>query len=387
MRIKTELNNKLLFDVYNIWDIEPLRAEGCKIWDKNGIEYLDFYGGHAVISVGHTHPYFKKKLHDQLDKIIFYSNSIINNFQYELSSKLTKISSYNDYSLFLCNSGAEANENALKLASFHTNRKNILSFKDSFHGRTSGAIAVSDNLNIQSPFNKNHDVKFLPLNDIELVEKELRNKTFAAVIIEPIQGIGGINIPEPEFILQLEKICNKYNVLLIADEVQSGFGRSGEFFAHQHFGIKPDIISMAKGMGNGFPIGGILINKKIVAEKGMLGSTFGGNHLACVAAIAVLDIIKEENLINNAAKMGEYIKQQLKKCSRIKEVRGKGLMIGIEFDDNLDIQNKLLFQNKIFTGSAKNNVLRLLPPLTITKNEIDIFIGALKTHTNDEKIY
>lgn len=371
-----------LFDVYTLWDIEPVKAKECNVWDVDGVEYLDLYGGHAVISIGHSHPHYMAMLKKQIDNIVFYSNSVQNSLQMELSEKLAEMSGYTDYSLFLCNSGAEANENALKVASFHTGKKRILAFNEGFHGRTSGAIAITDNPAIQAPFNTGHEVTFVPLNDIDAVEKAFDADDYAAVIIEPIQGIAGIFVAETEFMHQLQALCNKYGVLLIADEIQSGYGRSGKFFAHQYSGIKPDIIVTAKGMGNGFPIGGVLISPTIEAKKGMLGTTFGGNHLACAAAIAVLDVIKEENLINNAAEVGAYLQEQLKYCSGIKDIRGRGLMIGVELEaEYTDLRDKLLFENHIFTGGAKNNVMRLLPPLSITKMEIDAFIDALKKQT------
>lgn len=382
---KQEINQKsigALFDVYSLWDIEPKRAKGCWVCDENNTKYLDLYGGHAVISIGHTHPHYAQMLKEQIDNIVFYSNSVQNKLQVELSEKLGKLSGYPDYSLFLCNSGAEANENALKLASFHTGKKRVLAFNESFHGRTSGAVAISDNPSIQAPFNTGHEVTFLPLNDIVAVEEALKEDDYAAVIIEPIQGVAGIYTAETGFLQQLQKLCHKHNVVFIMDEVQSGYGRTGKFFAHQHANVQPDIIAMAKGMGNGFPIGGILISPKFEAKKGMLGTTFGGNHLACAAAIAVLDVIKDEHLIENAAKVGAYLKEQLKDCKGIKEVRGEGLMIGIELEAQyVDLRNKLLFENHIFTGGAKNNVMRLLPPLSVSKKEIDIFIEAYKKQT------
>ena len=371
-----------LFDVYSLWDIEPKKAKGCYVWDANNTKYLDLYGGHAVISIGHTHPHFAKMLKEQIDNIVFYSNSIQNNLQRELSEKLGKLSGYSDYSLFLCNSGAEANENALKLASFHTGKKGVIAFNESFHGRTSAAVAISDNPSIQAPLNKGHEVTFLPLNDIDAVEKALQTEDYAAVIIEPIQGVAGIYSAESEFLEKLQDLCHKHNTVFIVDEVQSGYGRSGKFFAHQYANVQPDIISMAKGMGNGFPIGGILISPKFEAKKGMLGTTFGGNHLACAAAIAVVDVIKEEQLIENAAAMGTYLVDQLNGCKGIKEIRGKGLIIGVDLETEFaDLRNKLLFEDHIFTGGAKNNVMRLLPPLTITKDEIDIFVQAFKKQT------
>lgn len=381
---KKESNLKMgsLFDVYSLWDIEPKKASGCWVCDENNTKYLDLYGGHAVISIGHTHPHYAQMLKEQIDNIVFYSNSVQNKLQVELSEKLGKLSGYPDYSLFLCNSGAEANENALKLASFHTGKKRVLAFNESFHGRTSGAVAISDNPSIQAPFNTGHEVTFLPLNDIVAVEEALKEDDYAAVIIEPIQGVAGIYSAEVEFLEQLQVLCHKHNVVFILDEVQSGYGRTGKFFAHQYANVQPDIIAMAKGMGNGFPIGGILISPKFEAKKGMLGTTFGGNHLACAAAIAVLDVIKDEHLIENAAKVGAYLKEQLKDCKGIKEVRGEGLMIGIELEAQyVDLRNKLLFENHIFTGGAKNNVMRLLPPLSVSKEEIDIFIEAYKKQT------
>lgn len=371
-----------LFDVYTLWNIEPVRAKGCRLWDKNGTEYLDFYGGHAVISIGHTHPEYTRMLKEQIDKLGFYSNSVINSLQQEVADKLGEQCGYPDYALFLCNSGAEANENALKLASFHTGKKRVIAFREAFHGRTSGAVAVTDNPAIQSPFNTGHEVTFLPLNDIDAVAKELDKGDVAAIIIEGIQGVAGIFAPDNEFLQQLEVVCKKHDTVLIFDEVQSGYGRTGKFFAHQFAGIKADIITTAKGMGNGFPIGGVIISPKFKPQKGMLGTTFGGNHLACAAAIAVLKVLKEESLINNAKEMGEYLQKELSTCGGIEEIRGRGLMIGVQLKPNQsELRNKLLFESHIFTGGAKNNVMRLLPPLSISKNEIDIFIREFKKHT------
>ncbi|MCW1735862.1 aspartate aminotransferase family protein [Anaerorudis cellulosivorans] len=371
-----------LFDVYTLWNIEPVRAKGCRLWDKNGTEYLDFYGGHAVISIGHTHPEYTRMLKEQIDKLGFYSNSVINSLQQEVADKLGEQCGYPDYALFLCNSGAEANENALKLASFHTGKKRVIAFREAFHGRTSGAVAVTDNPAIQSPFNTGHEVTFLPLNDIDAVAKELDKGDVAAIIIEGIQGVAGIFAPDNEFLQQLEVVCKKHDTVLIFDEVQSGYGRTGKFFAHQFAGIKADIITTAKGMGNGFPIGGVIISPKFKPQKGMLGTTFGGNHLACAAAIAVLKVLKEESLINNAKEMGEYLQKELSTCGGIEEIRGRGLMIGVQLKpDQSELRNKLLFESHIFTGGAKNNVMRLLPPLSISKNEIDIFIREFKKHT------
>lgn len=368
-----------LFDVYSLWNIEPVRAKGCRVWDRNGVEYLDFYGGHAVISIGHSHPAYVKAIQDQAAKIGFYSNSVINSLQTELAEKLGEQSGYPDYSLFLCNSGAEANENALKLASFHTGKKRIIAFSGSFHGRTSGAVAITDNPSIQSPFNTGHEVTFIPLNDTDKILRELEKGDVAAVIAEGIQGVAGIFVPEDGFMQQLEKACHKHRVVLILDEIQSGYGRTGRFFAHQHAGIRPDIITLAKGMGNGFPIGGMLISPEFKAKKGMLGTTFGGNHLACAAAIAVLDVMKGEALVENASQAGNYLQDELSKLNGIKEIRGRGLMLGIDpAPEYSDIRDKLLFKSHIFTGGAKNNVMRLLPPLSVKKEEIDIFLKETK---------
>lgn len=368
-----------LFDVYSLWEIEPVRGKGCHVWDREGTEYLDLYGGHAVISIGHSHPRYVKAVQEQVEKIGFYSNSVQNSLQQELADKLGEQSGYPDYSLFLCNSGAEANENALKLASFHTGKKRVIAFNGAFHGRTSGAVAVTENPAIQAPFNKGHEVTFVPLNDIIAVETEIEKGDVAAVIIEGIQGVSGIYTPEAIFLQQLTTLCNQHGPILILDEIQSGYGRSGLFFAHQRAGIQPDLITMAKGMGNGFPVGGVLIAPKFEAKKGMLGTTFGGNHLACAAAIAVLDVLKEESLVDNAKRMGEYLLQELSGINSITAIRGRGLMLGVEFlPEFATIRNRLLFESHIFTGGAKNNVMRLLPPLSISKEEIDSFITALK---------
>jgi len=372
-----------LFDVYSLWDIEPVRAEGCRVWDKEGKEYLDFYGGHAVISIGHSHPAYVEALQNQVAKIGFYSNSVQNSLQGELARKLGEQCGYPDYSLFLCNSGAEANENALKLASFHTGKRRIIAFKEAFHGRTSGAVAVTDNPTIQSPFNHGHEVVFVPLNDIDAVTNEIEKGDVAAILIEGIQGVAGIYVPDSLFLQQLATVCRAHGVVLILDEIQSGYGRTGQFFAHQQSGIKPDLITTAKGMGNGFPIGGILISPLFEAKKGMLGTTFGGNHLACVAAIAVLDVMKKESLVENAARMGSYLTKKLGEVNGIKEVRGRGLMLGIEFlPEYATVRNQLLFKSHIFTGGAKNNVMRLLPPLSVSESEIDLLIGELKKLTD-----
>ncbi|MCE5206166.1 MAG: aspartate aminotransferase family protein [Porphyromonadaceae bacterium] len=372
-----------LFDVYSLWNIEPVRAEGCRVWDKEGKEYLDFYGGHAVISIGHSHPAYVKAIQQQVAKIGFYSNSVLNSLQGELARRLGEQSGYPDYSLFLCNSGAEANENALKLASFHTGKRRVIAFKEAFHGRTSGAVAVTDNPAIQSPFNHGHEVVFVPLNDINAVTNEIEKGDVAALLIEGIQGVAGIYVPDALFLQQLSAVCKAHGVVLILDEIQSGYGRTGQFFAHQQSGIKPDLITMAKGMGNGFPIGGVLISPHFEAKKGMLGTTFGGNHLACTAAIAVLDVMKEEALVENAARMGSFLTERLGEVKGIKEVRGRGLMLGIEFlPEHATVRNQLLFKSHIFTGGAKNNVMRLLPPLSISESEIDSFIGELKKLTD-----
>ena len=368
-----------LFDVYSLWDIEPVRASGCRVWDKEGNEYLDLYGGHAVISIGHSHPRYVKALQEQVEKIGFYSNSVQNSLQQELAQKLGDQSGYPDYSLFLCNSGAEANENALKLASFHTGKKRVIAFSEAFHGRTSGAVAVTENPAIQAPYNKGHEVTFVPLNDIEAVIRELAKGDVAAVIIEGIQGVAGIFVPENAFLQQLASLCRRHEVVLILDEIQSGYGRTGQFFAHQAAGIHPDLITTAKGMGNGFPIGGVLISPRFEAKKGMLGTTFGGNHLACAAAIAVLDVMREESLVENAREMGNYFIHELSAIGVIKHIRGRGLMLGIDFMPPFStIRNQLLFDYHIFTGGARNNVMRLLPPLSITKKEADLFLHALK---------
>lgn len=365
------------FEVYKLANIEPVKAKGCTIWDKEGREYLDLYGGHAVISIGHTHPHYCQRISDQLSKIGFYSNAVENSLQEELASKLGELSGYPDYSLFLCNSGAEANENALKLASFHTGKKRVIAFKEAFHGRTSGAVAATDNPKIQSPFNLTDNITFLQLNDIKAVEKELESDSYAAVIVEGIQGVAGIYEPQAAFLTQLRLICDKKGVILILDEVQSGYGRTGKFFAHSHTPVKADIITTAKGMGNGFPIGGVLISPLFKPVYGMLGTTFGGNHLACAAAIAVLDVIKEEKLMENSQKVGDYLLEKLKGNKAIKDLRGRGLMIGIELNDKyLSLRDKLMFDEQIFTGTAKSNIIRLLPPLSLTIQEADKFLKA-----------
>lgn len=366
-----------LFNVYPLFDIEPVKAQGSYIWDANGTKYLDLYGGHAVISIGHSHPYYVQKISEQLTKIGFYSNSVKIAQQEELATKLGELSGYESYQLFLCNSGAEANENALKLASFHTGRKKIIAFGKSFHGRTSLAVAATDDAKIQAPVNATEHIVFLPFNDEQAFEKAINNDV-CAVIIEGIQGVGGVNIPEVKFLQKVKALCEKNGALLILDEVQSGYGRSGKFFAHQHANIQPDIITTAKGMGNGFPIAGVLINPNIQAKMGMLGTTFGGAYLACSAGIAVLDVIKKENLIKNAEEIGNYLIQEVKKIDGVKEVRGQGLMIGIQLEiPCAEVRNELLHKHKIFTGSSsEKHTLRILPALNISKAEIDLFLTA-----------
>lgn len=366
-----------LFDVYSLFDIVPVRGEGCYVWDDKGQQYLDLYGGHAVISVGHTHPHYVARLTEQLQKIGFYSNSVVNPLQTELAEKIGRLSGLPDYSLFLCNSGAEANENALKLASFRTGRSSVVAFRHSFHGRTSGAVAVTDNQKIVSPFNAQHKVSFATLNDIASVEALLAEDDVAAVIIEGIQGVGGINIPEPLFLEELERTCHAHGTMLILDEVQSGYGRTGRFFAFQHSHVRPDLITMAKGIANGFPVGGLLIGPDFKAVKGMLGTTFGGNYLGMSAALAVAEIFEREQLVANAAIVGKYLMDNLPRSTRIKDVRGKGLMIGIELNEPAkELRQKLLFEKHIFTGVAGQNMIRLLPPLPLTINEAKLFLDA-----------
>ena len=371
-----------LFDVYPLWDIEPVKGLDTTLWDKDGVEYTDLYGGHAVISVGHCHPHYVKMLSDQLGKLGFYSNAVQNSLQRDLAARLGKVCGYDDYSLFLCNSGAEANENALKVASFHTGKAKVLAFRKAFHGRTSGAVAATDNPKIQAPFNATQNIVFAPLNDLEAVDMELSRGGFAAVIIEGIQGVAGIYEPTEEFINGLRLLCDKYGCILIIDEIQSGYGRTGRFFAHQHYGVRADIVTMAKGMGNGFPVGGVLISPSIKASYGMLGTTFGGNHLACTAALAVLDIIENENLIENAAKIGTYFENAFKDDKALKEYRGKGLMIGLELkDEYVGLRNRLLFEKHFFTGAAGAQVIRLLPSLTVSQETAETFVKAWKELT------
>ncbi len=369
-----------LFNVYPLYNVTPIKAEGAYVWDENNTKYLDLYGGHGVISIGHTHPQYINALTDQLKKIGFYSNSVQNPLQQELAQKLGDLSGCEKYNLFLCNSGAEANENALKLASFVTKKSRIISFNNAFHGRTSAAVAVTDNKRINAPINLQHQVTFLPLNDIGLVIHELGKGDVAAVIIEGIQGVGGLDEGTPKFFKKVRKVCKKKKTLLILDEIQSGYGRSGKFFAFQHHNIKPDIITTAKGMANGFPIGGVLISKKYKAKTGMLGTTFGGSHMACSAAISVLNIIEKENLIDNVNDVYNYFLKEIKAVPKVKKVKGKGLMLGIEFDFEVkELREKLIFDKHIFTGGSNNkNLLRILPPLNITKEQINEFIIALK---------
>lgn len=371
-----------LFKVYKLWDIEPVRGLDTTLWDKDGVEYTDLYGGHAVISIGHCHPHYVKMLQDQLTKLGFYSNAVQNSLQRELASRLGKASGYDDYSLFLCNSGAEANENAMKLASFATGRARMLAFRKAFHGRTSGAVAATDNPKLRAPFNSTGNITFVPLGDIQAVEHELASREYAAVIIEGIQGVAGIYEPGDEFLRGLRSLCDKYGTKLILDEIQSGYGRSGMFFAHQRSGVRADIITTAKGMANGLPIGGVLISPDIKAEYGMLGTTFGGNHLACTAALAVLDVIENEHLIENAAKVGERFKAALAGDKALKEYRGRGLMIGLELkDEYIGLRDRLLFEKHFFTGAAGAGVIRLLPSLTVSGQTADRFIAAWKELT------
>ena len=371
-----------LFEVYKLWDIEPVRGLDTKLWDKDGAEYTDLYGGHAVISVGHCHPHYVHMLSEQLGKLGFYSNAVQNSLQRDLAERLGRVCGYEDYSLFLCNSGAEANENALKIASFHTGKAKVLAFRKAFHGRTSGAVAATDNPKIQAPFNATDNIVFAPLNDLEAVDNELSRGGFAAVIIEGIQGVAGIYEPTVEFINGLRLLCDKYGCLLILDEIQSGYGRTGKFFAHQHYGVRADIMTMAKGMGNGFPIGGVLISPSIKASYGMLGTTFGGNHLACTAALAVLDIIENEHLVENAAKIGDYFANAFSDDKALKEYRGKGLMIGLELkDEYVGLRDRLLFERHFFTGAAGAQVIRLLPSLTISQETAESFVNAWRELT------
>lgn len=369
-----------LFPVYPLFDVTPVKAKGVFVFDEKGTRYLDLYGGHAVISIGHSHPHYVQALTKQLQEIGFYSNSIQNPLQQALAKKLGVVSGCSEYQLFLCNSGAEANENALKLASFKTGRSKILAFRNSFHGRTSAAVSVTDNPKIVAPINAQHAVHFAKMGDLEHVEKTLRNKDFCAVIIECIQGIGGLDESTTNFYRCLEILCKKYGTLLILDEIQSGFGRTGDFFAFQKHGISPDIISMAKGMGNGFPVGGILIHPKFKAAMGELGTTFGGNHLACTAVLSVLEILELEELMKQLLFTSEYFTAKAHSIPKIKKVKGRGLMLGLEFDFPVsELRKKLIKDHHIFTGNSKNpNLLRILPPLTIRKEHFDLFFKALR---------
>ncbi|EKB49387.1 aspartate aminotransferase family protein [Cecembia lonarensis] len=374
-----------LFDVYPLMDVTPEKAQGATIWDNKGEEYLDLYGGHAVISIGHSHPHFNQRIKEQLDKICFYSNSVQIPIQKALAEKLGELSGYPDYQLFLCNSGAEANENALKLASFATGKSGFISFSGAFHGRTAGAVVLTDNPKIIAPSNERADAHILPWNDLHAVESQLKKGNIAGIIIEGIQGVGGIHVPDAQFLKQLAVLSKSYGTKLILDEVQSGYGRTGKFFAHQWVeGLAPDLITMAKGMGNGFPIGGVLIHPDIKASYGLLGTTFGGNHLACAAGLAVLEVIEQENLMPHALKMGDYLIQALKEIPGIREVRGIGLMIGIDLDrDAAPVRSELVKKYKIFTGSSSGKqTIRLLPPLTIKTNELYSFLESLKKILN-----
>ena len=377
-----------LFDVYPLNNITITKAQGSYVWDENGVQYLDFYGGHAVISIGHVHPHWVKRIEEQLNKIAFYSNSVHIPIQQQLADKLGAISGKNDYQLFLVNSGAEANENALKLASFHTNKKKVIAFNKSFHGRTSLAVAVTDNPKIVAPVNETDNVEFLPFNDEDALKKYFKNNgdEVSAVIVEAIQGVGGINVATENFLKLIRSLCDEHNAIFIADEVQCGYGRSGKFFAVDHAGVNADIYTMAKGMGNGFPIGGILIAPYIKAKHGMLGTTFGGNHLACAAALAVLEVIEKENLIEMSKQRGMYLINKLKHFNSIENVRGKGLMIGFDVPENIkDLRKKLLNDYFIFTGEAKPNVIRLLPALNITRKQVDEFLDTLSEAIEEMK--
>jgi len=369
-----------LFDVYPLYDVEPVKAKGVYVFDKYKKRYLDLYGGHAVISIGHGHPTYKKALRQQLNRIGFYSNAIQNPLQHQLADEIIEQSCCENYQLFLCSTGAEANENALKLASFETGKSRVIAFKNAFHGRTSATVAATDNPNINAPLNAQHQVSFLDFNDLESLETTLKKGDVCAVIFEAIQGVGGLDEPTESFVIGMEKLCEKYGACLIADEVQSGFGRTGTFFAYQKFPIRPHVISMAKGMGNGFPIGGVLVRPDIKARYGMLGTTFGGNHLACRASLAVLKVLKKNQLQSHAKDMGDYFVENAKKIDEVKKIKGRGLMLGLEFDHEVgEIRKRLIYDHQIFTGGSSNkNLLRILPPLTIEKKHIDVFFDALK---------
>ena len=368
-----------LYDVYPLFDINVIKGKGCHVWDDKGQEYLDLYGGHAVISIGHAHPHYVEMISNQVAQLGFYSNSVINKLQQELADRLGALSGYDDYQFFLINSGAEANENALKLASFYNGRTRVLVQEKAFHGRTSLAVEATHNPKIIAPINANGHVTYLPMNNLPAWEAELAKGDVCAVMIECIQGVGGIRLVTSEFMQGLRALCDKYNTVLICDEIQCGYGRSGKFFAHQHTGIRPDIITVAKGIGNGFPMGGVIISPKFTPEYGQLGTTFGGNHLACAAAIAVLDVMKQDNLVENAAKVGAYLMEELNKFPQIKEVRGQGLMIGMEFSEPIkEVRRKLLFEQKVFTGVSGTNVIRLLPPLCLSMEEAKEFLKRFK---------
>ena len=367
-----------LFDVYPLFDVNIVKGKGYHVWDDKGQEYLDLYGGHAVISIGHAHPHYVETISKQVATLGFYSNSVINKLQQEVADRLGAISGYDDYQLFLINSGAEANENALKLASFYNGRTRVISFAKAFHGRTSLAVEVTNNPKIIAPINDNGHVTYLPLNDTEALKAELAKGDVCAVIIEGIQGVGGIQLPTTEFMKAIRQTCDETNTVMILDEIQSGYGRSGKFFAHQYNDVRPDMITVAKGIGNGFPMAGVLISPKFTPVYGQLGTTFGGNHLACAAAIAVLDVMKAENLVENAGKVGTHLLEELKGFKGIKEVRGRGLMIGMEFEEPIkELRQKLLFEEKVFTGVSGTNVIRLLPPLCLSMNEADEFLNRL----------
>lgn len=378
-----------LLDVYPLFDITPVRAKDVFVYDQEGNTYLDLYGGHAVISIGHSHPTYVNALTEQLNTIGFYSNAVKNPLQEALAKKLALMSNCTNHHLFLCNSGAEANENALKLASFHTQNKKIIAFKNSFHGRTSAAVATTDNAKIIAPINAQHDVALIDLGDLKAVEAVLKEGAVAAVIIECIQGVGGLDEAPTSFYTTLQELCKKYNALLIADEVQSGFGRTGDFFAFQKHGLNPDIITMAKGMGNGFPIGGILVKDTIPVTHGMLGTTFGGNHLACAASLAVLEVLEKEHILQHVSEMATYFTTLAKTIPEIKNIKGRGLMLGLEFNFPIAaLRKQLIFKQHMFTGSAKNpNLLRILPPLSIKKEHLDAFFNALKKELPYEKVY
>lgn len=369
-----------LYDVYSLYPIEPVRGAGSYVYTADGTAYLDFYGGHAVISIGHAHPHYVSMISEQVGKLGFYSNSVQNPLQQELADKLGRLSGMDDYGLFLVSSGAEANENALKLASFHTGRRRVIAFRGGFHGRTSAAVNATDNEGIKAPINRNYPITFLELNDLDGLSRELKKGDVAAVIIEGIQGIGGIQVPQTDYLEALPDLCRANGTLLILDEVQSGYGRSGRFFAFQHTNVRPDMVTVAKGMGNGFPIGGVLIAPHIPARQGQLGTTFGGSHLACAAGIAVLDVIEKENLLENATRQGAYLQEELRATGLFSAIRGRGLMIGLDMDEPIgELRKKLLFEHRVFTGSAKSpNTIRLLPPLNVTREDCDTVIEAFR---------